>query len=238
MNLKIIYKVFFVVNFILFLDCKATSQELFLQANAFYKKGDFKKAVDLYQSIENKGAAVLYNLGNCYYHLERYTDALLYWKRALKNEGLFLQEAVDYNCNAVYQKLGIIPSISLVRFLVQKSNDYAKILWLFFLVILSIFFALSFSLSGRKQFFILILFTFFMSISSCCLGIKYWMTTQNYALVSHETSVIAGTDERFTKIGTLVAGQEVLVHEKKDNWCKVKSNNCTGWILAENIEYI
>jgi hypothetical protein len=57
--------------------CTATDQETFLQANNAYSKKDFKQALYLYQHIENKGAAVWFNMGNCWYYLEQYAEALL-----------------------------------------------------------------------------------------------------------------------------------------------------------------
>lgn len=236
---KIFCTIFLMITLLLFLDCEPTSQEQFLQANVAYKKGDFKKAADLYQSIENKGAAVWYNLGNCCYHLEMYVDALVYWKRALKNGGSFLHDAITYNCKFVCQKLGVPNSTSFLKSIIVKISSYSFFLWqIVFLIILYIFLGLMVYVYGKKQYLIGSLSLCLLCLSGSCLGIKYWTAKQIDGMVKHETSLVAGTDERFSKITMLVPGQEVIVQDKRDSWCKVKSNEHAGWVLAENIEYI
>ena len=54
-----------------------TIKESFLQANVVYAQEEFKQALYVYQRIDNKGAAVWFNMGNCWYHLKQYVDALL-----------------------------------------------------------------------------------------------------------------------------------------------------------------
>ena len=64
---------------------RANAQSLAEQAGMAYQKGDYAKAVELYeQSGEQDGtsAAYFYNLGNAYYKCGRYPDAILNYERA------------------------------------------------------------------------------------------------------------------------------------------------------------
>ena len=65
---------------------RANAQSLAEQAGMAYQKGDYAKAVELYeQSGEQDGtsAAYFYNLGNAYYKCGRYPDAILNYERSL-----------------------------------------------------------------------------------------------------------------------------------------------------------
>lgn len=66
-------------------DC----QSLFLQANEQYKKGNVEQARTLYQKIVNKSPQVYYNIGNCEYRLNHPGYAMLYWRRAERDWGIW-----------------------------------------------------------------------------------------------------------------------------------------------------
>ncbi len=228
--------IFFVWVLLVFSSSIPSSQELFLQANVAYKKGDFKQAVTLYEAISNKGAVVWYNLGNCWYHLNDYVQAIVCWKRAQKYDGFFLLEDSSYNCNHVYQKLAIPVSYSSFDTILMKVASYSLLFWqIIFLALLYVLLSLLY-LSRKKYLYLLSLVLCCMS--GTCLGIKYFAVTEVTACVKKQCCLLAGTDVRFSQLATLKAGQEVTIKEQKDNWCKIKSNGQLGWLLAENVEYI
>lgn len=238
--LKIFFYIVLIVPLFNVVVSNTSSQEYFLQANVAYKKTDFKKAVELYQSIDNKGAATWYNLGNCWYHLGNYTNALACWKRAVRYGGSFLHNAVEHNCSVAYQKLGTsYNSHSLLKKIITIISGYSFFMWqILFLIMFYIFLGLTMRLYRKRQFLILSIFFCFVSLTGSCLGIKYWVSAQIRGIIKNDCSAVAGTDERFSKITMLGCGQEVVVKEQKDLWCKIQSNGQVGWILTENIEYI
>ena len=66
-----------------------TVEELASQGNAFYTKGDFRRAFERYQEalLEAEGpskAKIHYNLGNTYYHLGQLENALKAFQEALR----------------------------------------------------------------------------------------------------------------------------------------------------------
>jgi tetratricopeptide (TPR) repeat protein len=60
-------------------------QEVFLKGNVAYLAGNIDGALKLYQTIDPKGPAVWYNLGNCYYRIGNYPEAIVAWRRAQKD---------------------------------------------------------------------------------------------------------------------------------------------------------
>ncbi len=61
--------------------------------NVLYKKGKFKKAMEVFEKILNSNKNlplnfkndIFYNLGNCYFRLKNYNKALNYYKKVLLN---------------------------------------------------------------------------------------------------------------------------------------------------------
>lgn len=67
-------------------DHNAPSDQLWGIANQAYVSGDFKKAASLYAAIEEQGktsAKLCYNLGNCYFKMDKMGGAVLWYNRAL-----------------------------------------------------------------------------------------------------------------------------------------------------------
>lgn len=229
----------FLVMICIFSPCFSTVQESFLQAQVAYQKSDFKKAIALYQSINNKGAIVWFNLGNCYYHCQQYVDALACWKRSLKYGGNFLLSSINDNCDQAYQRLGLHHSTSFMKKSIEKINGCSLFLWqMIFLLLWILFLGNIVHFSKKNYVLVPILLFSLMSLSGACLGVKYWNGMQEKALVKKECPLFAGTDERFSKIAILVPGLEVTVKEKRDIWCKVQSNDHLGWILMAHVDYI
>src|SRR5687767_11475296 len=73
--------------------CALTLVLLYLQSwgasstsgEALYKKGQYQEAAVAYEKLLAAGesAALLYNIGNCYYKLNNWGKAILYYEKAL-----------------------------------------------------------------------------------------------------------------------------------------------------------
>ena len=116
-----------------------------------------------------------------------------------------------------------------------------SLLWwqLIFLCICYIFFMILLYLQGKRLVMLSTLCICLITMTGTCLGIKYNFYNGKSAMVKQACWLMAGTDERFSKICMLKEGQEVtLMQELHDGWSKIKNNGYVGWVLAENIEYI
>ena len=59
----------------------------FVSANSLYAQGEVDQAVEMYKKILDQGYVsgnIFYNLGNCYYKLDKNGYAIYYYKRALQ----------------------------------------------------------------------------------------------------------------------------------------------------------
>lgn len=211
----------------------ATSQENFLRANQLYINSDYAHSQKLYETIDNKGAAVLFNLGNCCYHLEQYPEALAYWKRSLKIGGKKWYNDVMYNCSHVQEILSVQQQQKWYELIVQTITYYSLLWWQLLVILLGIIGIAMLFLYKQKSTMLLTVFFCMVSMTTGCLGIKYWHLSQERAIVAYESGIMAGTDERFSKIALLKKGTEVGVVAKQERWIKITTNENAGWIAAD-----
>ena len=64
-----------------------SSEELFSQGNKLYQEGEYSKAIDIYDEIEAKNiesADLYFNIGNCYYKMNKVAPSIYYFEKALK----------------------------------------------------------------------------------------------------------------------------------------------------------
>ncbi|MFN3966512.1 MAG: BatD family protein, partial [Endomicrobiia bacterium] len=75
--------------------------KIFKEANTFYEKGNFDKALELYEKIIKeynvKNAFIFYNLGNCYYRKNKLGEAIFNYELAYKINPR--DEDIKYNLN-------------------------------------------------------------------------------------------------------------------------------------------
>ena len=63
------------------------AEELFKNANKLYTEQNYDAAIELYESIEAKGmesSELYFNLGNCYYKLNKIAPSIYNYEKALK----------------------------------------------------------------------------------------------------------------------------------------------------------
>src|SRR5438309_468700 len=73
---------FFMCMLTVMVTVAGTDEELFLRGNKYYAQKDYDNAIRSYDMMGRKGRAVLYNMGNAYFHTDDYAQALIYWSRA------------------------------------------------------------------------------------------------------------------------------------------------------------
>ena len=78
-------KLIFILLIPLYLPMFAESP-LFIEANQQYNKGNYSSAISIYDSIiENnlESNAIYYNLGNCYYKIQDWANAIWHYEKSL-----------------------------------------------------------------------------------------------------------------------------------------------------------
>jgi len=248
-------KLFFLVlvissNFII----AQTTNKLFENANTLYKEAKYTEAIKLYEKIEtsNQVSADLYfNLGNCYYKLNKVAPTIYYYEKALKLQPLHRAAAN----NLVFAKrltLDVIEELPKT-FLQKLDENYVKKLsynqWAIVVVVLSFIASILFLLfyfaesSSRKRLYfvisILSFLLFFVSIGITFNQFKWSEKNVKAIVFSEKTSIQNAPTLNSDAVFTLHEGTKVTVLDAVDNWKKIKlTDGKTGWILSDELKEI
>ena len=248
-------KIFFSIALIFSLIVAAqTSNELFSKANNLYKNGEYTKAIELYTSIENeelKSGDLFFNLGNCYYKLNKVAPSIYYYEKALKVDPT--HEDASFNL-AFAKRMTIdvieeLPQTFLQRF---SSNVIQKLpfdTWAIIAVLASflasvLFLLYHFSTSSRKK-----LFYFNTSIlAAFVMAISVFFAFHNYKTVQKNRTAIIFVDKVEIKnapstsseeVFELHEGTKVVILDELENWKKIKiADGKIGWIYADDLKEI
>lgn len=238
----------------IFTTAKATqAQEIFLQANEFYKAGKFEKAYERYEKITHKSAQVHYNLGNCAYKLNKFGLALLHWRRAESNWGIFNRAELKHNISLVKQKLNKQHNkendkqsfiVALAQQLKTSTISLVRSIRILYLQLLFLFVWISIFLIKRwpvaKRFKIATIpLLLLLCIFGFMLAVKYGLRmTKNGIVTVSKATVRSGPGETFQPIMTVYEGDEGSIKKITDTYSKVSFNGKLGWINNSVFEKI
>jgi tetratricopeptide (TPR) repeat protein len=237
-----------------FVGYSQTEDKLFQEANTFYKVEDYNRALGIYLTIEEKGfvsSDLYYNLGNCYYKLNKVAPAIYYYEKALKlnpaNE--------DASHNLVFAKrmaLDVIedlPKTFLQRFSENVIQKLSFDTWALIAVIASFltsffFLVYYFSGSSKKKLFYFnttILMVFILVVSVFFAYDNYDTVQKNRTAIIFATKVeiknapTASSDNAFE----LHEGTKVVILDELDNWKKIKiADGKVGWVQQSDLKEI
>ncbi|WP_233896761.1 tetratricopeptide repeat protein [Tenacibaculum piscium] len=231
-----------------------TAEELFINANNSYKKGNYTEAVKLYQDIEktqNVSADVYFNLANAYYKLHKVAPAIYNYEKALQLNPLH-QDA--QNNLSIAKKLTLDRIEKLPSSLSQKINEnflqkFNYNTWAFFTIIFSFLMAmlfLGYYFSGnptkKKLFFTSSIISFLLLISCLLITYQQYNQTKNMLeaiIFSEKIDVKNAPTQDAEQLFILHEGTKVQILDTVDSWNKIKlADGKTGWVVAKKIKQL
>ena len=248
-------KIFFSIALLFsLLVTSQTADDLFSKANSLYQNGKYSEAIESYSAIEKQELVsddLYFNLGNCYYKLNKVAPAIYYYEKALKVNPTH----EDASINLAFAKrmtidvIEDLPKTFLQRFsasiIQQLPFDTWAVLGVLASFLASLLFLLyHFSYSSRKK-----LFYFNTSIFAVfVLIISLLFAFQNYKTVQKDRTAIIFVDKVEIKnapstsseaIFELHEGTKVVILDELDNWKKIKiADGKVGWIYADDLKEI
>lgn len=230
---KILLFIILYANFALALN----GQETFLQANKEYLNNKYEKALNLYASIEKKGSATWYNMGNCHYQLGHEADALVCWKRAQKDASSHLQNDIAYNIDVVMNEQSesheAATFIKLMGPVQRVSTLIVQIIFL--LMLIALFLAIRLSKHSKKYKVASFVLCALMLPLAALVGFKYVHHQESIAIARTDAKLFAGPNEKYHIVATIAAKTQLAVHAKNGNWYKVAHHKQMGWVSANDV---
>lgn len=230
-------------------------ESIFDQASSAYQKGDFIKAVGLYQQLYDEGylsGNLFYNLGNAYFKLGAKGRAILNYERAKR----LIPGDADLRANLNYALAGVQEGVSdwkhdFLKFLTGMASVEQLVIsgsvWFFGLVILVILGMtrpkpLRNFMTGNPQkwwfgivFGCVIVFTSYLTLGI----LTYWDQSREQAVAIKADEVRFEPSKAATLYYHLAEGTRVLILEEKENWMKVKRvDGKRGWVNKDCLELI
>ena len=217
--------------------------DLFDRANDAYQKKQWGEALRLYESIDQKGCAAWYNMGNCFYKLGNRVRAIICWKRAMPGASVGVQRDIAKNLAVAYEKLGHKKDGLIYTQLEQRAYRIPprSVQLLFLLCWYALFIFFWFGPRRRPLFF-------YGGIAglSCAIALLGALLWSSYAVHAYErgqltkesASLFAGPHEQYHAVGTVSLLDELRIDAKRTGWYKVAGSNKQGWIPSADIALI
>jgi tetratricopeptide (TPR) repeat protein len=222
-----------------------TEQELFLQGNKAYEAQQYATAIQQYQSIKQKGFAVWYNLGCCAYQTDNFYEAVLCWERALKMAPFAQRALCKTMLQRAQQRLGIVSNhhvdtTPLLAALAEWRTRIPLLAWQFlFLCAWYGIWRYGYAYYKKRKWALVCALLLFVGISAQSLFYTYREQTQVKGFVGPQSATVyAGPHTQFHTIHSLSAYAPCTVQAEKDEWCKIRSGNISGWVLKNNLSFV
>ncbi len=230
------------------------AQSGFEAGNIAYKTGDYKTAISEYESVidaKKQSADLYFNLGNCYYKLNKVAPAIYNYEKALVINPDYYQAE---NNIQVAQKLlvddiKIIKKVGFALWLQKGTSAYHYNTWAWIAVYLGGLFLLFFCVYYfvdktiiKRIFFIAMTVVLILILISlfCAIFERSRVKKEKPAIVFAAISPLKKAPKSVAKdIIILHEGTKVFVLETKDNYKKVQlTDGQIGWILSDNIKEV
>jgi len=232
---------------------KAQNTELQSAAEA-YSKGEYAKAAELYENelkTSGESSLVYYNIGNCYYKMDKIALSILNYERAL----LLNPGDNDARFNLEIAKLRTVDRIDpLDKFFLSNwieslqnifgTDSWSKIAVVSFLLLivsLVMFFFSRKIILKKTGFYTGIIWLTIIIIANCfAYGQKQKLVERNYAIVFASTVTIKSSpDNSGNDLFILHEGTKVLIKSKLGEWSEIRiADGNVGWIKNSDIEVI
>jgi tetratricopeptide (TPR) repeat protein len=231
-----------------------TADSLFVRANNLYKEGKIEQAIETYKKIESQNlisSELYYNLGNCYYKLNKVGPSIYNYEKALQLDPL----NEDVKNNLIFAKRLAVDTIEELpaSFLQKFNKNYLQKLsynqWAILVVFLSFLGSILFLLfyfsdapSRKRLYFGTSIFSFLFLITSILITYNQFATSKNTIeaiIFSEKTEVKNAPTFNSEDVFTLHEGTKVFVLDGVDNWKKIKlADGKIGWIIADELKLL
>ncbi len=218
-----------------------TAQKIFVHAGRAYNLGNFKKALEKYQAMNEKGPGVLFNMGNCFFALQKYPQAVVAFKRARRGAPSALLKEIDQHMQASYEQLG---RQNDPNWFLSTIEPWAYIFspFLYQFLFLIIWYALWLVIIRRRKIrfylFFLITFSLLLTFLGSTLLVHYDAHIYTKGIVIKESKLLAGPHEQYDALKELSLLEDVRITETRKGWYKVATQNHTGWVPTRFIETV
>jgi tetratricopeptide (TPR) repeat protein len=250
---KIIYILLLFVTGFVFANESDDVNKAFVAANELYKKENYDAAAKKYEfihdNLKQESAELYFNLGNCYYKLNRIAPAIYNFEKALLLNPI--DEVIKTNLEFAQKKaiddIKVKPEVGFSKVVYNAANILHYDTWAWTAVISSLLFFLAFlgyyfgNTTLIKRMFFTAMFVFLVGIFTTVLAAflqkQNDVSTKPAIVFNTVVNVKSAPKSSAEDILVLHEGTKVFVLETMDNWKKIQLTDKTeGWIEKDAIK--
>ena len=231
------------------------AQNTFEKGNALYQKGEYQEAIETYEAIikQNKqhSAELYFNLGNCYYKLNKAAPSIYNYEKALvlkPNDPETLNN-LKFARKLTIDEIKEVPKVGFAKLLYNFTSVFHYNTWAWISVGIAFSFLLSFigyyfsrlTLSKRIYFIGMFILLFALLITvSAGISEKSQFDNDRPAIVFAEVAEVRSEPQKAgSSILLLHEGAKVYVIQSLGSWRKIELTDGTeGWIDASAIKEV
>lgn len=221
----------------------------FTKANEAYAAGDYEQALNSYNQLvatEIRSADLYYNLGNTYYRLNEWGEAVWAYERALEINPS--HENTRYNLDFVNQQTKAelnVESGGISNWFKANLFGISINFWSYFTLIMAFAFAIVcyFFFTTKKQkikniSLSLSLLTFFLLLGSfilAYLNTAHLKNQSNGIIIISSANILAEPSETSATNFPLKEGAKVQILRTNSDWIEIDFKGHSGWVLRAEI---
>lgn len=215
----------------------------FEKANQEFGAGDFKAAINQYESLAQKGeysANLFYDLGNAYYRAQDFARAILNYERALALDRHHAEAQANLRLTRdTARALEMQPSGREKILRAASVNQWSIVAavagWIFV-------FATGHWIFSRRRAAVFAWSTLSLSIFAVAFYAAYATSATNTAkaiIIAKDVTARVATADNANRVLALPAGSEIEIVSKRGEWIYASlPNNMRGWIPATAAESV
>jgi tetratricopeptide (TPR) repeat protein len=247
---KFIYTIMFAA-----LSLAVSAQTDKVAADSAYVKGDYKAAIEIYESLaanNGESADVYYNLGNAYYKSENIAKAVLNYERAL----LLNPDDEDIRFNLELARSKTVDKVapeykfflmewleSIINLLSISAWSILAVVSFVVMLLTLLLFLFGKSVSTKKTGFIIALFSLFITIFAnlSALHRYHYLTERNDAVIMEPSVTAKSTPSNSgTELFVIHEGRKVKISDDSmREWTEIElEDGNKGWIPSSSLERI
>ncbi|MDD2890269.1 MAG: tetratricopeptide repeat protein [bacterium] len=242
------------ILFLLWLSVNSNTGVL-TEANNFYNAGQYEASIEKYETLINKGIinhTIYYNLGNCYFKLGKYGNAIYFYKKAKR----LAPDDRDINFNLDFARSRRADNIktsqypkfitSFVDFFTSLNVNFLVLLTsiLYFLLAIMIIMSLFKTRFPVKNYILGLFAALFVVLVVFIINFKM-VNLREGVLIDSVAEVRSGPSEDYTLIFTIHEGMEMKILDEQirpttggqESWLKITlPGGLEGWLLADKVK--
>ena len=230
------------------------AQNGFEKGNALYQKGNYKDAITAYESVldsKKQSPELYFNLGNCYYKLNKVAPSIYNYEKALvlNPSDVEIQNNLKFAHKLQIDEIKEMPKVGFAKLIRDFTGNFHYNTWAWISVSFAFLFLLFFlgyyfsqiTVSKRIFFFgmFIVVFLILISILSALFEKNIYETEKPAIVFAEVVAVKSEPKTSSSDVLILHEGTKVFVLEALDNWKKIQLTDGTeGWIENNTIKEV